>query len=381
MDRGPSPDTQQHSPGIPLPAVATHPKLTRTWPTFTQRTITPESPPLGSRARPRENNSTDLAPHYAADLPRLSLPAVPDFGRPSPTARPAATAHRPDMPSAGPLAAPAPPPQTTQPSAQPAPVAQASTASPPLAQVHHHHRVPAVAPTPPVQRAAAPLASDHPAPACPALIEALRLLWIALVLKVAIVVVELYGAAESGSLAMLADAIHLSIDVFAISAAIYAARLALRPGNLHAPGTSPAEIAAVRINGVVLLVAGVELVTEAFHRLSEPPELGGMGLAIGIALFRFAVSFTTAQMLARGARENLNLKAVHMHATADMISSCALIVSALLVASTGAVVFDSLLSVAVGIVILRNGWSLLAHSSRLAAALCPGCDAPAAARA
>lgn len=174
---------------------------------------------------------------------------------------------------------------------------------------------------------------------------------------------------------MLTDAVHLSIDVFAISAAIYAASVAMRPGNTHAPGTSPTEIIAVRINGVVLLIAGSEIILEAVGRLGEPPEISGYGMAIAIAIVRLVVSFGTAWMLAARAKVNLNLKAVHMHATADMISSGALILSALLVASTGIAAFDSLLSIAVAYIILRNGWNLLAHSAQMAAQLCPGCSA------
>jgi cobalt-zinc-cadmium efflux system protein len=207
------------------------------------------------------------------------------------------------------------------------------------------------------------------------LAEALRLLYCALGLKAAIVVAELYGAAQSGSLAMLTDAIHLSIDVFAIGTAIYAASVAMRPGNVHAPGTSPVEITAVRINGIVLMIAGSEIVLEAFERLGEPPELAGMGLAIAIAIIRLVVSYVTASMLARRAKTNLNLKAVHMHAKADMMSSGALIISAIVVSSTGMTAVDSLLSIAVAYVILRNGWNLLAHSAEMAARLCPTCSA------
>ncbi len=194
-------------------------------------------------------------------------------------------------------------------------------------------------------------------------------------MKFTIVLAELYGAAQSGSLAMLTDAIHLSIDVFAIGSAIYAASVAMRPGNVHAPGTSPIEITAVRINGIVLMIAGSEIVLEAFERLGEPPELAGMGLAVTIAAIRLVVSYVTASMLARGARTNLNLKAVHMHAKADMMSSAALIVSAVVVSTTGLVAVDSLLSLAVAYVILRNGWNLIAHSAEMAARLCPSCSA------
>lgn len=222
-----------------------------------------------------------------------------------------------------------------------------------------------------------PAATSHaPDPqAARSLAEALRLLYCALGLKLAIVVAELYGAAQSGSLAMLTDAIHLSIDVFAIGTAIYAASVAMRPGNVHAPGTSPIEITAVRINGIVLMIAGSEIVLEAFERLGEPPELAGMGLAIGIAIVRLVVSYATASMLARRAKTNLNLKAVHMHAMADMMSSGALIVSAIVVSTTGLTAADSLLSLAVAYIILRNGWNLLAHSTEMAARLCPTCSA------
>lgn len=315
-------------------------------------------------------------------LPRLELPPVPTLSRARnhatqrDVAPPPTFARRPVQP----IRPAAPTPLAHQPAdADTASVASVDQRSAPI-EVMPAQPEPVAAisvPVSPMPQPAPSVAHIHAQSQQTArsLAEALRLLYCALGLKAAIVVAELYGAAQSGSLAMLTDAIHLSIDVFAIGTAIYAASVAMRPGNLHAPGTSPVEITAVRINGIVLMIAGSEIVLEAFERLGEPPELAGMGLAIGIAIIRLVVSYVTASMLARRAKTNLNLKAVHMHARADMMSSAALIISAIVVSSTGITAVDSLLSIAVAYIILRNGWNLLAHSADMAARLCPTCSA------
>ena len=89
---------------------------------------------------------------------------------------------------------------------------------------------------------------------------------------VVVLVVELVGAALSGSLALLADAGHVLADGAGVGLALLAIRFAARPATPQRTfGYYRLEILAAVVNAVLLFgVAGFVLV-EAWRRLTEPP--------------------------------------------------------------------------------------------------------------
>src|ERR1700722_8600732 len=77
----------------------------------------------------------------------------------------------------------------------------------------------------------------------------------ALVLLVAVMAFEVGSAIYSNSLALLADAGHMLIDVGAIVGSLVALRLAARPETgSHTYGLKRAEILAATFNGISLVV-------------------------------------------------------------------------------------------------------------------------------
>ena len=96
------------------------------------------------------------------------------------------------------------------------------------------------------------------------------LLAAALLIAFAVLIIELAGAAWTGSLALAADAAHLLADVSALALALFAIWVAARPPTpAKTYGYYRAEILAALVNAVVLLVVSVAILVEAYHRL--PP--------------------------------------------------------------------------------------------------------------
>ena len=112
-----------------------------------------------------------------------------------------------------------------------------------------------------------------------------RSLLLALVANAAFLVIELVGGLLFGSLALVADAIHLTSDVLALGLALGALALAQRPPtDRHTFGFERAEVLAAQANGLLLLVGAVGIVVEAMRRLDSPEAIkGGAVLAVGIA--------------------------------------------------------------------------------------------------
>ena len=95
-----------------------------------------------------------------------------------------------------------------------------------------------------------------------------RRLWIALVLILAFMAVEVVAGILASSLALLSDAAHMLTDAGAIALALLAARLARRPAaGGFTFGMRRAEILSAQLNGATLLALGAVIVLEGVRRL------------------------------------------------------------------------------------------------------------------
>jgi cobalt-zinc-cadmium efflux system protein len=182
----------------------------------------------------------------------------------------------------------------------------------------------------------------------------------ALALTAVFAVVEAVGGWWAGSLALLSDAGHMVTDVAALSIALIAQRLAQRPPSRRASyGYARAEVIAAFINALLMLGAVVWIAIEAARRLLAPAPVAG-GVVILVALAGLAVNLLCASLLSRG--RSLNSRAALLHVLSDLGASCAALLAGVIVATTGWVPIDPLLSLLVAGLILRSTWRLLMAS-------------------
>lgn len=182
----------------------------------------------------------------------------------------------------------------------------------------------------------------------------------ALALTAVFAVVEAIGGWWAGSLALLSDAGHMVTDVAALSIALIAQRLAQRPPSRRASyGYARAEVIAAFINALLMLAAVVWIAIEAARRLLAPAPVAG-GVVILVALAGLAVNLLCASLLSRG--KSLNSRAALLHVLSDLGASCAALLAGVIVATTGWLPIDPLLSLLVAGLILRSTWRLLKTS-------------------
>lgn len=118
---------------------------------------------------------------------------------------------------------------------------------------------------------------------------------VAFALTLTYMVVEVAGGLVTGSLALLSDAAHMGTDGLGLGMALAAVHLASRPTSSQRTwGTYRLEVLAALANGVLLFGVAGYVLFEAWHRLSEPPEVAGLavlavaavGLAVNVVSFR-----------------------------------------------------------------------------------------------
>ncbi len=150
------------------------------------------------------------------------------------------------------------------------------------------------------------------------------------VLNALLVLVEIAGGLLSGSLALLADAVHNASDVAALFTALVARKLGRRPPTVRFTyGLRRLEVLAALLNSTTLLVATTLLVSESVKRLLTPQPVRA-GIMLGVAVAGLLANLLSVLLLHRHEARDLNMRAAFLHLVQDTLSSVVVVVAALL---------------------------------------------------
>ncbi|MCW2817773.1 MAG: Cobalt-zinc-cadmium efflux system protein [Marmoricola sp.] len=192
-----------------------------------------------------------------------------------------------------------------------------------------------------------------------------RRLRLVLAVTATVAVVELVGALLSGSLALLADAGHMFTDTAAIVLALSASYVATLPASPRRTfGYHRAEILAALINAVVLLGVCGYLAYAGVGRLLRPEDVDA-GQMLVFAAVGLAANVTSMALLAARRGESLNMRGAWLEVLGDAVGSLAAVVAAVVILTTGFLRADSIVSLAIAVLILPRAWSLLADCVRV----------------
>jgi len=190
----------------------------------------------------------------------------------------------------------------------------------------------------------------------------LKFLGIALVITITFFIIELIGALLTNSLALLTDAWHMLIDVFALVFAFVASWLALKPVDMKKTyGYYRIEIIAAFLNGIFLWAIVIYIFHEAIERFLHPVEVKSLGMLI-IATFGLIANVLSGITLSKYKEESLNVKGAFLHVIADTLGSVGAISAGLIMLFTGWYQADSLISIAIGLLILYSSSRLIKES-------------------
>lgn len=191
-----------------------------------------------------------------------------------------------------------------------------------------------------------------------------RLFW-AVIVNVALTIAQIIGGVVSGSLALIADALHNLNDAASLGLALFARRIGRRPADkLMTFGYGRAELVAALINLTTLILVGLYLLAEAVTRYFDPQPIAGwtVVLVAGIAL---AIDIVTAVLVHAGAKRSLNVKAAFLHNVSDALASVGVIVAGTLIILYQLYIADLIITVLIAAYVLYQGFSLMPKTARL----------------
>ncbi|MEV8540318.1 cation diffusion facilitator family transporter [Streptomyces sp. NPDC051572] len=182
---------------------------------------------------------------------------------------------------------------------------------------------------------------------------------IALGITITVMVVEVVGGLLADSLALIADAAHMATDALGLGMALLAIHFANRPavGN-RTFGYARAEILAALANCLLLLGVGGYVLYEAVQRFVTPADTEG-GLTIVFGLIGLVANMISLTLLVRGQKDSLNVRGAFLEVAADALGSLAVIISAVVILTTGWQAADPIASLAIGLMIVPRTLKLL----------------------
>ncbi|MGB8656260.1 MAG: cation diffusion facilitator family transporter [Candidatus Zixiibacteriota bacterium] len=182
-------------------------------------------------------------------------------------------------------------------------------------------------------------------------------------LTVAIFVLELVGGILTHSLALVSDAGHIFADVFALGLSWGALALSVLPANQKKTyGYLRAEVLAAIINGVTLLLVAMGIFVEAFMRFKQPVPVKSLEMFV-IAVIGLLVNLFVFLRLKGIAEHSLNVKSAFLHVVGDMLASVGVIIGGLIMLFTKIYLVDPIISVLIGMIILRGAFLVIREST------------------
>lgn len=184
----------------------------------------------------------------------------------------------------------------------------------------------------------------------------------------ALILLKVIAGTLTGSVAILTEAVHSSIDLIASVVALFSVRIADEPADSgHSYGHEKVENLAAAFEAVLILVGSAVIVFEAIHRLIAGGHTHTLGIGIGVIAFSAVANLVVSAVIARNGRQTGSpaLEGDAAHLRTDAVSSLAVLVALVLVKATGAQWIDPVAALVVASAILVTGVRLLVRSGEV----------------
>ena len=187
----------------------------------------------------------------------------------------------------------------------------------------------------------------------------------AIVITLITLLAEVIGGIWTNSLALLSDAAHVFLDLFALILSMVAIRLSSYPAtDTRTFGWHRAEVFASFINGASVFLIAIFIAYEAIMRMFAPPEIKSLPMFI-IAAIGLVMNLVAASALHQHSHDDLNVRSAFLHVIGDAAVSVGVIAAGVAIYFTGWVILDPIISIVIGCTIFWGAWRILRESTHI----------------
>lgn len=190
-------------------------------------------------------------------------------------------------------------------------------------------------------------------------------LFVTMGMNLIIPAVQIIIGIMAGSMALISDALHNLSDFISLLISYMALKVGKRGPSLSQTfGYRRVEVLAAVFNVALLFGAGLYIAIEGWIRLNHPVVIQG-NLVIGVALLAFLANGFSSWMLHAGAKTNINMRGAFLHMVTDTLTSLGVALLGVLWIFRPWYWLDPIVSWAIVILILFNGWGILKEALQI----------------
>ena len=185
-----------------------------------------------------------------------------------------------------------------------------------------------------------------------------RVLTISLAVTLAYIVLLVVAGIRAHSLALFSEAGHNLSDFMALALSLVAIYFQSRPANsTKTYGYHRAGVLAALVNASSLVAVSFYIFYEAFRRLQHPEQVEA-SVMMWVAAAGVVMNGAIAFLLYRSGGD-INIRSALLHEVGDTLSTAAVIAGGWAILLTGNYWIDSVLSIAIGVLILWSGLGIV----------------------
>ncbi|MCE5173701.1 cation diffusion facilitator family transporter [Paenibacillus profundus] len=180
-----------------------------------------------------------------------------------------------------------------------------------------------------------------------------------------IVISKLFVGVITGSVAVLSEAIHSSLDLVASLIAFFSVRMSGRSADENHPyGHGKIENISGTIETLLIFVAGIWIIYECVQKIINPTPINFPYLGILVMFVGAIINYLVSRKVGKAAEENhsVAMKSNALHLLTDVYTSLGVGFSLLLVSITGWELLDPIIGIMLAMYIMREAHKLMRES-------------------
>lgn len=177
-----------------------------------------------------------------------------------------------------------------------------------------------------------------------------------------LIILKVIVGIMTGSVSIISEAIHSTMDLFASIIAFFSVRISDKPADEgHPYGHGKYENVSGVIEGLLIFAAAVWIIIESVGKIINPGEVESLGFGFVVMFISAGVNLLVSQKLYKVAKQedSIALEADALHLKTDVYSSLGVGVGLLLIWATGLNYLDPVVAILVALFILKESLDMI----------------------
>lgn len=188
-----------------------------------------------------------------------------------------------------------------------------------------------------------------------------RVALLSIISNATLIIFKIVAGIISGSVSIISEAIHSSMDLLASIIAFFSVKASSKPADDDHPfGHGKIENISGVIEGVLILVASIMIIVQAIKKIYNPRPIENEWVAILVMFISGLVNFIVSTKLYKVGEEedSMALKADALHLKTDIYTSLGVGIGILLIKITKIHILDSIVAILVAFLIIKEAVEL-----------------------